>query len=139
LPIPIAAAANAWALMHDIPEVLTGDIATPAKEAMRKALPDDDPIRNIELQMSDSYKESWESAKTQYFDDLPTAYEIVKLADLIEAKCFLGCEMVGNHARHVFEITCQNVDLTYKNLQHGYPTVDWDCIRDIINHSWSKV
>ncbi len=127
-----AAAANIWALYHDVPEVLTGDIATPAKEAMRKALPDDDPIRNIELAMSDTYRQAWMAAK-QHAEGEISAYDIVKLADLIEAKCFLGCEMIGNHAKTVYDEMCMNVDNKLISLSSQAN------IRSIINSSWSKV
>lgn len=133
-----AASANVWALYHDVPEVLTGDIATPAKEAMRRALPQDDPVRNIELAMSDTYRAAWEDAK-RHRDGVISAYEIVKLADLIEAKCFLGCEMVGNHAKAVFDEICGKVDSHVGTLAIRYPDMPWPNIRSIINSSWSKV
>jgi len=140
LPISISSSANVWALMHDMPEVLTGDIATPTKEAMRKAIPDSDPVHNIELSMSDTYRDAWASAKTQHFDDLPTAYEIVKLADTIEAACFLGCEAIGNHANQVLDGMRSKVGYVYRDLCRKYPTVEWGLIEDdIINSHWSKV
>lgn len=134
-----AASANVWALYHDVPEVLTGDIATPAKEAMRRALPQDDPIRNIELAMSDTYRQAWEDSKISSMPWGITAYEIVKLADLIEAKCFLGCEMVGNHAKAVYDGMCTSVDNKIIELGAKYPDMPWANIRSIINSSWSKV
>lgn len=133
-----AAAANIWALYHDVPEVLTGDIATPAKEAMRRALPQDDPIRNIELAMSDTYRQAWMAAK-QHSDGCIAGYDIVKLADLIEAKCFLGCEMVGNHAKAVYDEMCMNVENKLIDLSTKYPDLPWANVRSIINSSWSKV
>jgi 5'-deoxynucleotidase YfbR-like HD superfamily hydrolase len=139
MPHTISASANVWALIHDMPEVLTGDIATPAKEAMRKALPDDDPVRNIELSMSDTYRTAHADAKTRFDDIRPTAYELVKLADLIEAKCFLGCEMMGNHAKSVYDGIATKVDSTYADYQVRYPLVDWPAIRFLINNSWEKV
>lgn len=139
MPQQVAASANIWALIHDLPEVLTGDIATPAKEAMRRALPDDDPVRNIELSMSDNYREAHADAKTRHHEDMPTAYELVKLADLIEAKCFLGCEMMGNHAKSVYDGIAAKVDSTYADYQVRYPLVDWPAIQFLINNSWEKV
>jgi hypothetical protein len=133
--------ATTWALMHDVPEVITGDIATPAKEAMRKALPADDPIRNIELKMSDSYRIAYGEAKTPVTPGAITAYEIVKLADLIEAKMFLGCEMIGNHAKAVFDLMCDQVQSKYLELCNRYPQYDgWITVNShIINESWRKV
>lgn len=134
-----AAVASAWALMHDIPEVLTGDIATPAKEAMRKALPADDPVRNIELSMSDTYREAYMQAKRPQRYGAILAYDIVKLADLIEAKCFLGCEMMGSHAREVYDGMCGAVERKFSEMHHTNPGYDWSALHDLINESWRKV
>jgi 5'-deoxynucleotidase len=131
--------AMAWALAHDVPEVVTGDIATPAKEAMRKALPQDDPIRNIELNLSDHYRHVYLEAKEPAYPNAVPAYEIVKLADLIEAKCFLACEMMGNHAKEVYDGMCTQVRLKYESLGATYPIYDWSLIKDVINDSWLKV
>jgi 5'-deoxynucleotidase len=133
-----ASSANIWALYHDMPEVLTGDIATPAKEAMRKALPDDDPVRNIELAMSDTYRRAWEDAKRRVNDSEPTAYEIVKLADLIEARTFLNCEHVGEHALKVYWQMCSNVDNCMAAMTIKYPTFNWANIRSVVNSTWNK-
>lgn len=134
-----ASSANIWALMHDLPEVITGDLASPIKQAMRDAIPDDDPVRNIELALSTSYRHAWEDAKRRTNDTEPTAYEIVKLADLIEAKCFIGCEYVGNHAKAVFDEMCGKVEDYANTLSDRYPTLPWAAARGIINSSWNKV
>ena len=133
-----ASSANVWALYHDMPEVLTGDIATPAKEAMRRALPDDDPVRNIELAMSDTYRRAWEDAKRKVNDTEPTAYEIVKLADLIEARTFLSCEHVGAHSLKVYWEMCSNVGNRLYMLSKAYPSLPWDGLRFIVNSTWKR-
>lgn len=139
-PNDINSVAAVWALIHDVPEVITGDIATPAKEAMRKALPHDDPVRNIELSLSDTYRDAYHGAKAHISPEWPSAYEIVKLADLIEAKCFLGCEMLGNHAKEVFDGMCEAVEQKFQELKIEYPNLEWDRIDRIINvESWRKV
>lgn len=88
---------QSWALLHDMPEVVTGDIATPTKRAMRQAIPDQDPLRHIELSLDDGYRELCTGLK----ESDPLVLDVVKLADLIEAINFLMVEGMGNHAAEV--------------------------------------
>lgn len=133
-----ATTAHEWALVHDQPEVITGDIATPAKEAMRKAVPDSDPIKNIELELSESYALTWQASKLHVVPGWPTPYEIVKLADIMEAAVFLGTEGVGTHSRIVYEGIRRRVAETYADYRNRYPEVPWDKIRHLINDSWMR-
>lgn len=87
--------AEQWALEHDVPEVRTGDLATPVKAAMREAVPHDDPIRRIELNMSDRYAALYNRVK----NESPWVRDLVKLADLAEAIAFLDINGCGRHAR----------------------------------------
>lgn len=86
--------AEQWALEHDVPEVKTGDINTPIKDAMRRAVPAGDPIKTIELSMSSSYANLYDRVKTDY----PHLRQIVKLADIVEAIAFITIEGLGAHA-----------------------------------------
>lgn len=90
------ALAEEWALNHDVPEVRTGDLATPVKRAMREAVPHDDPIRRIELAMSDSYRDLYAQVKER-----PWVKKVVKLADILEATLFTQTEGIGKHAIRV--------------------------------------
>lgn len=83
-----------WALMHDLPEVKTGDLATPIKRAMREAVPHSDPIRRIELSLDDEYRDLYLSIK----NGRPWILALVKAADLMEAIDFLQTEGLGRHA-----------------------------------------
>lgn len=87
--------AEQWALEHDVPEVKTGDINTPIKDAVRRAVPEGDPIKTIELSMSSSYADLYNRVKT----DWPHLRQIVKLADIVEAISFITIEGLGAHAR----------------------------------------
>lgn len=91
------AIAEQWALEHDVPEVRTGDLATPVKAAMREAVPHDDPIRRIELSYSDSYAALYGRVKEGY----PHVRAMVKMADTLEAVMFLDIEGMGVHAKVV--------------------------------------
>lgn len=86
-----------WALLHDLPEVVTGDIATPTKRAMRKAIPDQDPVRHIELSLDQEYTDLYLGLK----DSDQLVLDVVKLADMMEAINFLIVEGMGTHAEEV--------------------------------------
>jgi hypothetical protein len=139
-PREVSDVANLWALIHDVPEVITGDIATPAKEAMRRAVPDQDPIKNIELGLSRAYRDTWTSSKiVSVLWPGPTAYEIVKLADMIEAQCFMSCEAQGDHAREVSEAQANKVVEMYDGYKVRYPDLDWSGMEKFITQTWIAV
>jgi len=116
--------AQEWALEHDVPEVRTGDLATPVKAAMREAVPHDDPIRRIELSYSDSYSELYRSVKNNY----PHIQAMVKMADTLEASMFLSIEGMGAHAREVqVGLWTAFNEQVFKAAQ-AWPQFDWDLI-----------
>lgn len=83
---------QSWALMHDIPEVFTGDLPTPFKRSLERHGAD---IEAIEEEYAPGYAELADMAEgTEYG-------MVVKLADLMEAIWFLSENGLGMHARHV--------------------------------------
>ena len=116
-----------WALMHDLPEVVTGDIATPTKRAMRKAVPDQDPVRHIELSLDTEYRELYELLKEYN----PLVLEVVKLADLLEAINFLMVEGMGKYAEEV-EIGLRVAFLEkLAECWDKYPLFNWEKASEI--------
>lgn len=121
-----------WSLAHDMPEVVTGDIATPTKMAMRKAVPDSDPIKHIELELDVDYHYLYQLCKTQH----PVVLAIVKLADLMEAVDFLKTEALGTHAKSV-QLTLQEAFFAaITQYWSDMPEYDWqkfvDCYMEVI-------
>ena len=82
-------AVRGYALIHDLEEVMTGDMPTPIKKYMTREL--------IELNESFSYK--WET-KSDYPQEVRS---IVKMADNIEALLYLYQHGAGSHCDVVFE------------------------------------
>lgn len=110
-----------WSLMHDLPEVVTGDIATPTKRAMRHAIPGEDPLRHIELSLDDEYRDTYTGLKQQD----PLVLDVVKLADLMEAINFIKDEGIGTHAKEVETGLREALnDKLNECLQH-YPDLPW--------------
>lgn len=139
VPPDYLARACRWALVHDLPEVITGDIATPTKKAMREHLKVDDPMRRIELSLSDNYAGAWAESKEK-LDGWPPPYDVVKLADMIEAHCFLACEGMGNHATEVRDGIRAGITRAVDELVSTYPAAfNTPEFIDLINESWSKV
>lgn len=118
---------NDWALIHDLPEVITGDIATPTKRAMREAVPDSDPVKRIELSLDEEYRTIYEKIKEHY----PVVLSIVKQADLIEAIDFLNIEGMGDHALLVKEGLISALRESIWNAESQYPDYDWQQVSTI--------
>ncbi len=110
-----------WALMHDLPEVITGDIATPTKHAMRLAIPGEDPLRNVELSLDSEYRELY----TNLNKSDPIVLAIVKVADMIEAVDFLVIEAVGPHSVEVLIGIRNNLIAFINECQVKYPGHQW--------------
>lgn len=113
---------NDWSLFHDMPEVVTGDIATPTKMAMRKAVPDSDPIKHIELELDTDYHYLYQLCKTQH----PVVLVIVKLADIFEAVDFLNTEALGHHAKSVMLGLQEAFFSLLKEAYAEYPEHNWN-------------
>jgi 5'-deoxynucleotidase len=79
-----------WALTHDLPEVLVGDLPTPVKRAVEKRAGDTDIWRKLERDM-------FPDSRQVTVADTPTS-NVVKIADCIEGYHFLVVEAVGEHA-----------------------------------------
>jgi 5'-deoxynucleotidase YfbR-like HD superfamily hydrolase len=117
-----------WALVHDLPEVVTGDIATPTKRAMREAVPDDDPIKRIELDLDIDYRLLYTQIRNSY----PMALDIVKLADLMEAIHFLDIEGMGAHAAGVKAGLESALDTKILEMSHLYPELRVEFVHDLM-------
>lgn len=82
-----------WALIHDIPEVVCGDPPSPTKKRMKMMGFD---IEDLYDSIDPTYKEVKETAQT-----VDIVYDIVKIADLLDAYYFLYENGVGRHAKQV--------------------------------------
>jgi 5'-deoxynucleotidase len=118
-----------WALIHDIPEVVTGDIATPTKQAMRAAVPDSDPIHHVELSLDDEYKELYLTMKK----DMPVELDVVKLADMIDAAVFLLDHGIGRHAEQVRLTIVHDMRKKVTDCAKKYTGANWSVVTDIYN------
>ena len=112
-----------FALTHDLPEVITGDIPTPLKKRLR-ALGAGDALNKIEDDVDPRVAYLKDKAKVGVEGD------IVKLADLIEAITFLnGCGR-GNHAKMVETLLRRDLNMLVKQMEVDWPVellgADWE-------------
>lgn len=104
--------AENFALLHDLPEVKTGDIATPVKSMLPS-------LDHIEAQYSHEHLDAMAACTKK-------SLRLVKLCDLVEALCFLSIEAMGLHAMEVEEGIYERVRqiLMSEEWQHLAPAID---------------
>ena len=93
----------ALALTHDMEEVFTGDIPTPVKNAY-----------------PENFDYNTDFYGLQYADE---AYEIVKMADTIEATIFISEHGRGSHAKGVAD-----------SMVNGLNTLEYTTMVQLMNH-----
>ena len=103
-----------WALMHDIPEVFTGDLPTPFKRELKRRGAD---IEAVEDDLAPGYGDLADAADgTEYG-------MIVKLADMMEAIWFLSENGLGVHARKVLQGLYDNLYAMVEEYSSEYPNL----------------
>jgi len=105
-----------WALIHDLPEVIIGDIPTPTKRAMRG------PMTDLELSVDSDFRDKYEHLAEYQ----PVVLEVVKLADLAEAIDFLDVEGLGQHAKDVQGKLHGELIMKIGSCKRNYPEYQWD-------------
>lgn len=110
-----------WGLQHDVPEILTGDIPTPAKRRLQEGYaPGEDPLERLENSIaSDDYKQAKKAV-----EGTKLAY-ITKIADIIDSIVFIDIEGVTKHTE-VIEIKLRKMfDKVVQKAGEAYPDEDW--------------
>ena len=100
-----------WAMHHDVVEVITGDIATPAKRLIGGGFDDNGVFPEY-----DNLKSAVEKTPIK---------DIVKLADLWEAAEFLRVEAIGDHAKEVQRGVVCNVAKMFDTCKANWPSLNW--------------
>lgn len=95
----VTLAAMEWARVHDLPEVVLGDIPTNGKAAYRE---NGGAIALIEAEKAIDYDIALLHESVHNADEQLLAGLIVKVADLAEAANYCGIFGVGDHAKAVW-------------------------------------
>jgi 5'-deoxynucleotidase YfbR-like HD superfamily hydrolase len=126
-----------WALVHDAPETLTGDIDGKFKR--------DNPIAKAAINTAEDIAFPWYA---RFATEVPEHVKtIVKVADQIEALTFLHTWGVGPRADDVYrellailfeEVVPHMVELTSAGIADTTADTVW-IVRDILHHSVSEL
>jgi len=107
-----------WSLNHDVPEVITGDIATPMKKMIRSMCPED-PFDILERQLSEKYSMAKDAVTGNYLES------VVKMADIMDGIIFLDTEGLGEHAEYVKKHLLESLTKHVKIAIARWPVYDW--------------
>jgi 5'-deoxynucleotidase len=85
-----------YAMWHDTPELLMGDLASPLKRRIEEISGENNPIEAIENEIA-----PWLTNLRGKINTKPELYIIFKLADMMDAIIFISQEGVGGHSKAV--------------------------------------
>lgn len=109
-----------WLLIHDVPESMTGDIATPVKRYLESFFPvGQNPLDDLEGLICPEYK-SWKDKVTN-----TPLRRIAKLADLIEMWVFLKEEGIDQYAAKIQLNIYNGITDMVTESQKKYPELNW--------------
>jgi 5'-deoxynucleotidase len=113
-----------WAMWHDLPEVITGDPPTPIKATLRQVAG-----FNVYERVAPLISEEYATIKRETYSPVK---DIVKLADLIEARDFLKNEGKGKHAHEVVAGIHNQILDHVSNCRHKHMMYDWGALETLI-------
>lgn len=119
--------AQLWALVHDEPEVVVGDLPTPTKRAMKVD----------GLNLFDELEKSVHAPNTELSGELartaPDMLVLVKLADLIESLRFLSIERMDAHGDAVLRYLRDLFLVVFNGARNEYPGREWQHALQVLN------
>jgi len=116
-----------WSLNHDVPEVITGDVATPMKK-MIKSKCNEDPFDILDRQMYEVYGDAKDAISGTYIE------AVVKLADIMDGIVFLSTEGMGDHASYVRSCLVNTLGRNIQVAKAKWPIHDWLSILDLLGN-----
>lgn len=114
-----------WALVHDLPEVVTGDIPTPVKDYVRSAY-GVDPFMTMDHTISSEF-----NMANSDMEGSPLM-EIAKMADVMEAIAFLHVEGASRHAHSVKTKLRGALHKIVDGARESWPDLNWDAVERIM-------
>lgn len=120
-----------WSLIHDLPEIFTGDMPTPMKMYLRghMAL---NAYEGAEAGIDENYNLTKAMAKASL------AYDLVKLCDIMEGILFLEAEAVdgstpGTHSNQVRMGLIIGWEKKFKEVKEKYRSMKWSAIEHYLD------
>lgn len=114
-----------YALTHDTPELLMGDLPSPLKRRIAELTGEHDPLARIEGEIAPEivrFKKALQGS--------PLAY-IVKLADLMDGCLFIREEGIGRHASVVAEKSEAMLREKIQEAQARFSELDWSRVMEL--------
>ncbi len=108
-----------YALLHDAPELLMGDLPSPLKRRIADIAGAADPLVRIEQEIAPEINERRNALQGT------ALVVIVKLADLMDACLFIREEGIGRHAAAVAEQTEHAFREKIREAQMRFTDLDW--------------
>ncbi|MTW20953.1 YfbR-like 5'-deoxynucleotidase [Allochromatium palmeri] len=117
-----------YALTHDTPELLTGDLPSPLKRRIAEIAGDQNPLSRIEHEIAPEIVE-----RQRALAGSALAY-VVKLADLIDGCLFIREEGIGRHAALVAEKSEILLHEKIAEAREHFPELDWSQVQALYTH-----
>ncbi len=123
-----------YSLMHDTPELLTGDLPSPLKSHIDEVCEGKNPIDEIERSIA-----PWlHKMKMEMKESNPEYLTVIKLADLIDALVFISVEGMGQHAEGVVAILRNQFTNKLKEATKMFPQYDWSFAQQVCSELLEK-
>lgn len=115
-------------LLHDLPEVLTGDMATPLKRWLEARFPKgESPIDLLEEKLCAPYAAARDETRNTYIA------VIAKLADIMDAIYFIGKEGKGRVAQKIYAGRMKAFDEYLDIGRAQWPKYSWSKAKPLLN------
>lgn len=114
-----------YALTHDTPELLMGDLPSPLKRRIAEVAGEQDPLAQIEYEIAPEIAE-----RKRALEGSALAL-IVKLADLMDACLFIREEGIGRHAAVVAEKSETALKDKIGEARQRFPDLDWSRVLEL--------
>lgn len=117
-----------YALTHDTPELLMGDLPSPLKRRIAEISGDRNPLTRIEHEIAPEIVEYQRALADSALACL------VKLADLMDACLFIREEGIGRHAALVADKSEALLREKIQEAGERFPELDWSQVLDLYAH-----
>ena len=114
-----------YALTHDTPELLTGDLPSPLKRRVAEVAGERDPLSQIEHEIAPELAE-----RKQALKGTSLAF-IVKLADLMDGCLFIREEGIGRHAAIVADKSETAPREKVAEAENRFPELHWSHVLEL--------
>ncbi len=123
-----------YALLHDTPELLTGDLPSPLKLHIDQICGENNPLEQIEQKIA-----PWlHRKKMEMKQNHPEYLMLIKLADIIDALVFISAEGIGEHAEKVSSILKKQFSNKLREARELFSEYDWGYAQEVCSELLEK-